>query len=444
LNKGFAMRVVFAVVLMALSVSATAAEIVAGPMPGHSTMRQVKVWVQTDEPAVVQIRYRADDGEDWQYSEPEAADSTKANTATLLATGLEPGLTYAYEVLLDEAVQPAEHEQRFVTQPLWQWREDPPDFRFAMGSCAYINQPEYDRPGTPYGGDYRIFDAIAEAEPAFMLWLGDNVYYREADWNSESGMYARFSHTRGHKALSKLVTGTHHYATWDDHDYGPNNADRGYAMRETALEVFDAFWPNPDFSAAGTGGVTNYFEWHDVGFFLLDNRYFRSANYRVTGERTILGEEQIDWLIDALKSSNASFKFVAMGGQFLNSAENSETYINLAPGERREILDRIEAERIPGVIFLSGDRHHSVLLKMDRYRNYPLYEWTVSPLTAGAHDPRDEAMQYDVDGSLYTERNFGMIEVTGPRNERVLTLTLHDSDGDEVWREEIRQDELQP
>ena len=81
---------------------------------------------------------------------------------------------------------------------------------------------------------------------------------------------------------------------------------------------------------------------------------------------------------------------------------------------------------------------------MDRYGNYPLHEWTVSPLTAGAYDPGDEAMQYDVDGSVYTERNFGTIEVTGPRNERVATLVLHDSDGNEVWREEIRQVDLQP
>lgn len=438
------MRLLFLLVLLACSMSLSAAEIVAGPMPGHSTMRQVKVWLQTDEPAVVQIRYRSEEDGSWQTSASEATDSERANTAILLATGLEPGLSYEYEVLVDEAIHSPEHELRFVSQPLWQWREDPPDFRFALGSCAYINETVYDRPGEPYGGDYRIFDAIADAEPAFMLWLGDNVYYREADWNSASGMYQRFSHTRGHEALSRLVTGTHHYATWDDHDYGPNNSDRGYAMRETALEVFNAFWPNPDFSGAGTGGVTNYFEWHDVGFFMLDNRYFRSANYRTTGERTILGDEQIDWLVDALKTSNASFKFVVMGGQFLNSAENSETYINLAPGERRELLDRIEAERIPGVVFLTGDRHHSVLLKMDRYRNYPLHEWTVSPLTAGAHDPGDEAMQYDVEGSLYAERNFGMIEVTGPRNERVATLILHDSDGEEVWRQEIRQEALQP
>lgn len=438
------MPYLFAALLAAFSLTVSAAEIVAGPMPGHSTMRQVKVWVQTDAPADVQIRYRADENDAWQFSGAVAADSRKANTATLLATGLEPGLSYTYQVLLDGEVQPVEHEQRFVTQPLWQWRDDPPDFSFAMGSCAYINEPDYDRPGRPYGGDYRIFDAIAATAPDFMLWLGDNVYYREADWNSAWGMYARFSHTRQLDAMQRLLTGTHHYATWDDHDYGPNNADRGYAMRETALEVFNAFWPNPDFSGAGTDGVTNYFEWHDVAFFLLDNRYFRQANYRVTGQRTILGDAQIEWLIDALKTSNASFRFVVMGGQFLNSAEAHENYIAMAPGERRRLLDRIEAERIPGVVFLTGDRHHSVLMRMDRYRTYPLYEWTVSPLTAGPSRPGRGEEQYRIDDSLYTERNFGRIEVSGPRNERVLTMTLHDSDGEAVWQADIHQQDLQP
>jgi len=438
------MPYLFAVLLVAASMSVSAAEIVAGPMPGHSTMRQVKVWVQTDEPAEVKLRYRADEGDEWQLSRPVATDASKANTATVLATGLEPGRRYSYEVLLDDQPQPAAQPLRFVTQPLWQWREDPPDFSFAMGSCAYINEPDYDRPGRPYGGDYRIFDAIADTAPDFMLWLGDNVYYREADWNSAWGMYARFSHTRQLDAMQRLLNSTHHYATWDDHDYGPNNADRGYAMRETALDVFNAFWPNPDFSGAGSGGVTNYFEWHDVAFFLLDNRYFRQANYRVSGQRTILGDAQIEWLIDALKTSNASFRFVVMGGQFLNSAEAHENYIAMAPGERRRLLDRIEAERIPGVVFLTGDRHHSVLMRMDRYRTYPLYEWTVSPLTAGPSRPGRGEEQYRIDGSLYTQRNFGRIEVSGPRNERVLTMTLHDSDGEVVWQADIHQQDLQP
>jgi alkaline phosphatase D len=29
-----------------------------------------------------------------------------------------------------------------------------------------------------------------------------------------------------------------HYAIWDDHDYGPNNADKSYHLKETSRKVF--------------------------------------------------------------------------------------------------------------------------------------------------------------------------------------------------------------
>jgi alkaline phosphatase D len=59
-----------------------------------------------------------------------------------------------------------------------------------------------------------------------MVWMGDNIYLREADWSAESSIFRRYTHTRSHPLLQKLLGSTHHYATWDDHDYGPNNSDR--------------------------------------------------------------------------------------------------------------------------------------------------------------------------------------------------------------------------
>lgn len=426
----------------ASGLSVQAADLVAGPMPGHSAMRAVKIWAQADEPASIALRFWPAGDERQARVTPEvAAEATRAFTVEIDVTDLAPGTEYAYRVVIDgEPVEP-KFEQRFQTQPLWQWRSDPPAFSFALGSCAYVNQPEYDRPGRPYGAAYQVFDAIAEKRPDFMLWLGDNVYYREADWHSVSAMYARYGHTRQLPELQRLLAGTHHYATWDDHDYGPNDSDSSYRLREQALRIFEAFWPNPEFDSTA-GGVTHYFEWHDAAFFMLDNRYFRRANDRVTGERTVLGREQVEWLVDALKASSAAFKFVVMGGQFLNSAETGENYVNLAPGERREILDLIDAEDIPGVLFLSGDRHHSVLMKKENGVDYPLYEWTVSPLTAGPSSPRAGEDQYRVEGSLWVQRGFGLAEISGPRNDRVLRLGLHDSDGERVWTTEIFQRDL--
>ncbi len=83
-----------------------------------------------------------------------------------------------------------------MTKSLWKWRTDAPDFSFLAGSCSYINEPEYDRPGRPYGGDFETFNSMAREEAKFMVWLGDNAYLREADWDSKFGIQHRFTHSR--------------------------------------------------------------------------------------------------------------------------------------------------------------------------------------------------------------------------------------------------------
>jgi alkaline phosphatase D len=70
---------------------------------------------------------------------------------------------------------------QFRTPPLWQWRTDPPDFTLLTGSCAYINEEAYDRPGKPYGDGYSIFETMAQMRPDLTLWMGDNLYFHEAD-----------------------------------------------------------------------------------------------------------------------------------------------------------------------------------------------------------------------------------------------------------------------
>jgi alkaline phosphatase D len=55
---------------------------------------------------------------------------------------------------------------------------------------------------SPYGGDYAIFEAIYETRPDAFIWLGDNVYYREPDWTSRTGMIHRWTHDSFHPTLA--------------------------------------------------------------------------------------------------------------------------------------------------------------------------------------------------------------------------------------------------
>lgn len=135
-----------------------------------------------------------------------------------------------------------------------------------------------------------------------MLWLGDNDYLRESDWNTWTGICYRFTHGKSLKELQLLFANIHNYTIWDDHDYRPNDADRGFTHKEKTLKAFPVSWSNPGYGTKNLRGICISFQWADVEFFLLDDSWNRSPNNRKTGNRQILGDKQIEWLIDKLSS----------------------------------------------------------------------------------------------------------------------------------------------
>ena len=414
-----------------------------GPMVGYSTMQEVLLWVQTEERANVHFEYYEIDNPKVKFS-TDKIETEKKNgyVAKLIADQVIPGKKYKYEVYINNYKIKRNYAMEFQTQELWKWRTDPPDVKFIIGSCSYINGPEFDRPGKPYGSNFEIFNSINKKNPDFMLWLGDNTYLREPDWNSRTGFIKRYSHTRAFPELQPLLASTHHYATWDDHDYGPNNSDGSFWLKETASEIFKLFWGNPNYNVTGKGGITGFFQWSDLDFFLLDNRYHRTANNNLTGNRQMLGKDQIDWLINALSFSQASFKFVAVGGQVISNGAVYENYATY-PDERKYLLDKIREAKIEGVIFLDGDRHHTILSKMQETKNvYPLYDLTCSSLTAGVNNDNEPYNSFKLEETFVNVNNFGMLNVTGPTNDRELTIQIFDKDGKELWIKSIKANDL--
>ena len=414
-----------------------------GPMVGYSTMQEVLLWVQTEERANVHFEYYEIDNPKVKFS-TDKIETEKKNgyVAKLIADQVIPGKKYKYEVYINNYKIERNYAMEFQTQELWKWRTNPPDVKFIIGSCSYINEPKFDRPGKPYGSNFEIFNSINKKNPDFMLWLGDNTYLREPDWNSRTGFIKRYSHTRAFPELQPLLASTHHYATWDDHDYGPNNSDGSFWLKETASEIFKLFWGNPNYNVTGKGGITGFFQWSDLDFFLLDNRYHRTANNNLTGNRQMLGKDQIDWLINALSFSQASFKFVAVGGQVISNGAVYENYATY-PDERKYLLDKIREAKIEGVIFLDGDRHHTILSKMQETKNvYPLYDLTCSSLTAGVNNDNEPYNSFKLEETFVNVNNFGMLNVTGPTNDRELTIQIFDKDGKELWIKSIKANDL--
>jgi len=416
-----------------------------GPMLGYAEIQAAAVWLQTRDPRRVQLRFwpteKMDEARLSAVVETSAAND---HIARFQLEGLRFGSRYDYEVYLDGLRVSFDYPTQLQTQAMWRWRGDPPAFRFAIGSCAYTNDPPFDRPGIPYGSDHEIFAALAQQRADFMLWLGDNVYYREADWLTEGGMRNRWATHRELPSLQALLASTHHYGVWDDHDYGPNNSDRSFRGRTVALEVFRDYWMNPSYGTLETPGVFGRFEWGDVEFFLLDDRFYRTPDDWPAGaDKRMWGEAQFRWLKESLRSSPATFKIVANGSQMLQPTLHEEELGRFA--EKKELLEFLNKEEISGVILLSGDVHHTELLRLPRPDAYTLFEFTSSPLSAGGR--RDHVYDENplrVPGTWVTGgvHNFGIIEVSGPRGARQLLLKTLDKTGRILWQHALSEDDL--
>jgi len=418
----------------------------AGPMVGYGEMTEVMLWVQATGPAEVQYRYwiQGDKKKTWMSKKTKVTGETDCIAHTCI-TGLEAGRKFEYELLINGSVVKRPYRLMFQTQPLWQWRTDPPNFTIAIGSCAYINDLLADRSGNPYGENYEVFTAIAEQKPDLMLWLGDNTYYRAVDWSSASHMRYRYSHTRSLPEMQPLLGASHNYAIWDDHDYGPDDSDRRYRMRGAALETFKLFWANHTYGTEELPGVFGRFEWGDVEFFLLDDRYHRSPNAMPDdASKTMFGKEQLQWLKESLVSSRAPFKIVANGNQML-TAHRFESFANYT-FEQRELLRWIKEQRITGVVFVSGDRHFTQLNCLRDPLFYPLYDFTSSPITGGLFTTlREDESAIGVRGTFVNDvRNFGLLRFDGPRTDRRLTMECYDKDGKLRWSHVVKASELRP
>jgi alkaline phosphatase D len=428
----------------ALSVPALAeAELIAGPLVGHTDPRSSRIWLQTDEAGEARIEY-------WRVGDTavQRSESLQLREQTHFAgliplSGLVPGQNYQYRVLLDGQPLPAEHAQMFRTPTEWVPGRQAPDFEILIGSCYYINDDWMTLLGIRYGGPLNIFTTMLAHPADLMLWLGDNVYLSPMDTSSAWRMNARYHKHRTHPLLQPLLARMPQYAIWDDHDFGPNNSTRHFYLRESSLELFKNYWANPRYGLLTAPGTWSSFSWNDADFFLTDGRYYRDGLHVPATERRMLGAEQMAWLKQALLGSRAPFKLVAVGSQVFNPFI-SESFRQF-PLEYNELLTFIRERKIEGVIFLSGDRHHTDLHKIQPSGSYPLYDYTNSPLSSAPTRIMSPAEVKDpnrVEGSLFRERNYGRLHFSGPPGQRVLTLETRSASGQLLWTYRIPQSEL--
>ena len=428
---------VYALLLLAIPEitfsQATSPALTAGPLVGSVTTTTAKVWISykgTGPFAVTLV-----DTVDKTISNPIAthktADKYGDTSLTLDYTGLKAGHSYRVSQTLSTKWAP---DCKFTTQI------DAPvkDLDFLVGSCALLTNGFW-RAFFP-GADVRIYRKMARTQTNFMVWLGDNIYYLGKDYKSYDNMFLRNLEVRSKfKLMRKFLAGQPNYAIWDDHDYGWNDADKNFPLKDTALKVFRGFWPNTYEDNVKQTYFT--FRYNDAEFFMTDGRWWRNPPGDTTGD--FLGPEQIKWLKEKLLKSNATFKFICMGSQILNDNNHGESYAHY-PKERNDLLNYIVDNNIKGVIFLTGDKHYTELSKRE-WRGYTFYDFTSSPISSPVL-PRKGLKAFknplSIKGTVFYQKNYGRIKITGPDGNRSLRLETYGKAGKLRWNYTIKSEEL--
>jgi alkaline phosphatase D len=276
-------------------------------------------------------------------------------------------------------------------------------WRIAFGSCC---RPELPQP---------FWSAVQALQLAAWCWLGDNVYADTADLDRMREIYARQRAVPGYAAL--LAEGRIPViGTWDDHDYGKNDAGKEFPAKAGSQQAFLDFMGEPADSPRRTQeGVyaarTFQDGPHAVKVILLDTRYHRDP---IGSDGTILGETQWAWLAAQLNGSTADLHLIVSSIQVASAEHRFEKWGNF-PKERSRLLDLVASSKARGVIFLSGDRHHAEISRIDpggeNAAGYPIYDVTSSSLTHPRKTSGEPNRHRLPDTGTIHERNFGLVEV---------------------------------
>ena len=181
------------ILLLTSAIAQTGNGLLSGPWAGNVELRNATIWAEVS-PEVKSVAVKF-------YPEKEPGKSktvvykgelgNEFNPVKIELNGLEFNTVYAYTLIVNGKTAATTFKTSFITKDLWQYRKPAPDFSFLAGSCAYFNEPVYDRPGKPYGGDSSIFETMAKTEANFHIWMGDSWYTREVDYSTTWGLNYR-------------------------------------------------------------------------------------------------------------------------------------------------------------------------------------------------------------------------------------------------------------
>jgi alkaline phosphatase D len=318
---------------------------------------------------------------------------------------------------------------------------DPASTRIAFGSCMHEELPK------------PVLDLAVASAPDLFVFLGDNLY---GDTDDMAVLAAKYELLGTSPELQDVRAAMPVIATWDDHDFGRDDAGKEYPYKAESKALFMDFWGEPaDSPRRSREGIYTSYLFEETGgtvqVILLDTRWFRDAlepttdleqfkhAYTPTSDasKTILGEAQWEWLAVEL-AKPADVRIIGTSIQLGHEYNGWESWTNM-PHERQRMIDLLRDTGAEATVFISGDVHWAELSKLDVPGGYPLYDLTSSGITEEWPEIDTNANRI---GAPVPDNNYGFVEIVWGDGDERLTFGIVDVFGETRIRHEVTTTEL--
>ena len=388
------------------------------------------------------------------YKTDVVTDATRAHSVHIHVPRLQPSTDYWYRFRQGDAFSPVGHTR---TAPAL--GADVRQLRVALASCQHYEQ-----------GEYTAHEEIAQQPLDFVLFMGDYIY------ESSNAQYAIRKHIGDEpKTLAQYRARYEQYKSdphlqaahaahpwvlmWDDHevvnDYA-NDQDRQYTDPQQMLKrraaAYQAYFEHqpvllgPDANDPTHMRLYDQLSWGKLAdLWTLDCRQYRSAQacrdpVRGGGRmvvqcdelndpaRSMLGQEQEQWLTQRLRASTRTWKLLAQATQISSTsvpAPTGRAYWNDAwdgyPEARKRLLQTVVDAKLQNVVTLGGDVHCNVAAPLRLESNNPqspvvASEFVTTSITSRGLGDKPSALIRESNADLLhyraDERGYSLITVT--------------------------------
>ena len=354
---------------------------------------------------------------EWEYVSAYEDFTIKAKI-----DGLSPNTLYKVKLQgrREEGAPVSEISGQFRTAPA---KAEAVPVTFTSSSCQYFW--DFDDPGR----GFKIYDVMMMVGPDFHCHTGDYVYYDKPGPMAGRVELARhkWHANNAWPSLREFYANTPLYLQKDDHDMLFNDAfPEMEAFGDLSFEDGLKLWYE---QVPVEGKPYRTFRWgKDLQLWLVEGREFRTANHEPDGpDKSIWGREQIEWFVETVRNSDASFKVLLSPTPVVGpdrSRGKHDNHANKAYETEGHWLRSFLGEH--DVFVINGDRHWQYVSRDTLTGVLEFSQGPSSDSHAQGWDPLDRRPEHQF---LRVNGGFLVVEVYRKDDIPHITFTHRDING---------------